>query len=323
MTENLKKLIHILSDGEFHSGAELGHTLGLTRSAIWKLIRQFSDWDIDVEARTNKGYKIAPLELLDAQQLKAHIDTDSILEIFDAIPSTNDYLMQIAASKTHRIHVCFAEKQISGKGRLGRPWISPYARNIYLSILWHFDKDLSQLSGLSLAIALTIIDALKAYGIEKNIGLKWPNDVLYQQKKLAGVLIEASGETHSHSSTVVIGVGLNVDMPLSMTQYIDCPYIDIATLTAERPSRNKLASLLLQHIFSNLTLFQTEGFSPFLSRWSAVDITANQPVTLLTPAGNISGIGHGIDAQGHFTLTTQEGEIRHFASGEISLRLGE
>lgn len=321
MTENLRKLIHILSDGEFHSGAELGQILDLTRSAIWKLIRQFSDWDIKVEARTNKGYRIAPLEFLNKQKLEAYLP-HSTLEIFDSLPSTNNYLMQIAA-KTQGTHVCFAEKQTAGKGRLGRHWISPYARNIYLSVLWHFGKDLSQLSGLSLAIALSIIDALKAYGIQQNIGLKWPNDVLYQQQKLAGVLIEASGETHSHSSTVVIGVGLNVDMPFSMTQYIDRPYIDIATLTSERPSRNKLAGLLLQHIFSNLTLFQTKGFSPFLPRWPAVDLAANQPVTLLTPTGNISGIGHGIDAQGHFTLTTQEGEIRHFASGEISLRLGE
>jgi BirA family transcriptional regulator, biotin operon repressor / biotin---[acetyl-CoA-carboxylase] ligase len=332
MTEHLKTLIRILRDGQFHSGEELGKALGLTRSAVWKLIQQFPAWDIEIESRTNKGYRIPNgLVLLNAEHILSqvtdqHTVLPSNIEILDEISSTNDYLkaylkdgLKQNSVKINAPRICFAEKQTAGRGRLGRQWVSPYARNISLSILWPFQKEISQLSGLSLAIAVAIGNALKDYGIQEKIGLKWPNDIYWDNKKLAGILIELSGETHSVCNTI-IGVGLNIDMPLSMQEHIERPYIDIATLTNNIPDRNQLAGLLLNRIIAALILFDKKGFSPFLAQWQALDISLGKPATIITPAKKILGISRGIDENGFFLLEEKSGLISHFSGGEVSLR---
>jgi BirA family transcriptional regulator, biotin operon repressor / biotin---[acetyl-CoA-carboxylase] ligase len=325
MTNHLKTLIRILSDGQFHSGEELGKALSLTRSAVWKLMQQFSAWDIEVESKTNKGYRVVGgLALLQSTPILQYMTPISSaliesIEILDEIGSTNDYLKKIPT--TSRVaRVCLAEKQTAGRGRQGRPWISPYARNIYLSILWPFQKDLSQLSGLSLAVAVAIVEALKDYGITENIGLKWPNDIFGQNKKLAGVLVELSGETYDQCNAV-IGVGLNVDMPVSMHEIIDRSYTDIKTLTDSIPDRNQLAGLLLNRIVAALSLFNNQGFKPFVKPWRELDITFGKPVKILTPLKEIFGISRGIDENGFFLLEESNGVIISFSGGEVSLRL--
>jgi BirA family biotin operon repressor/biotin-[acetyl-CoA-carboxylase] ligase len=325
MTNHLKTLIRILSDGQFHSGEELGKALGLTRSAVWKLMQQFSAWNIEVESKTNKGYRVvgglALLESTPILQYMTPISSALIesIEILDEIGSTNDYLKKIpTASRAAR--VCLAEKQTAGRGRQGRPWISPYARNIYLSILWPFQKDPSQLSGLSLAVAVAIVEALKDYGITENIGLKWPNDIFGQNKKMAGVLVELSGETYDQCNAV-IGVGLNVDMPVSMHEIIDRSYTDIKTLTDSIPDRTQLAGLVLNRIVTALSLFNDQGFKPFVKPWRELDITFGKPVKILTPLKEISGISRGIDENGFFLLEESNGVIISFSGGEVSLRL--
>ena len=324
MTDHLKTLIRILSDGQFHSGEELGKALGLTRSAVWKLIQQFPEWDIEIESRTNKGYRIPNgLALLNIDQISRNLTINSLalldkVEIFDEISSTSDYLKKNHVN-TAMPRICLAEKQTAGRGRQGRSWTSPYARNIYLSLLWPFQKDISQLSGLSLAIAVAIVDALKDYGLQEGIGLKWPNDIFWQHKKLAGILIELSGETHSICNTV-IGVGLNVDMPLGMQESIDRPYTDIATLINNIPDRNQLVGLLLNRIIAALILFDAKGFNPFLAQWRSLDISFGKPVTIITPAKKILGISRGIDEAGFFLLEEKTGLVNRFSGGEVSLR---
>ena len=140
LPEKLKRLIQFLSDGQFHSGEELGKNLSITRAAVWKLLQQLSEWDLELEAKTNKGYRlIQNLELLnvaklDSQLTPANKKLINKLEIFDVLASTNDYLMQVMAKRTEKVQVCLAEKQTAGRGRRGKHWLSPYGRNIYLSI---------------------------------------------------------------------------------------------------------------------------------------------------------------------------------------------
>jgi BirA family biotin operon repressor/biotin-[acetyl-CoA-carboxylase] ligase len=322
----LKKLIQILSDGEFHSGENLGKQLGITRAAVWKLLKQLVDWDIELEAVTNKGYRLSQgIELLDANRFKAELSPANKkqlnnLEIFDVISSTNDHLMQTFTAKTEKVQICFAEKQLAGKARRGKAWVSPYGRNIYLSIGWRFERDASQLACLSLSIGVAVINALTHYGIKQSIDLKWPNDIYWQKQKLAGILIEIMGETHSHCH-IIVGVGLNLNLPKTAAGQIDQPWIDIASITQTKPERNKLAGLLLNELLLALTTFEQKGFSPFKAQWQQYDCTLGKMVKIIMPTNIITGIGRGIDEKGCFLLENERGELQRFSSGEVSLRL--
>lgn len=324
MTEILKKLIDILRDGKFHSGEQLGKSLGITRSAIWKFVKQLKAWDIEIKSVTKKGYCIPNgLNLLNREKILSAISDKqksliNEIQLFDTLPSTNDYLLNSCSTKLKKCQVCFAERQTAGKGRLGRTWVSPFAKNIYLSLLWHFPRDPSELSGLSLAVAIAVTETLKTFGITENLSLKWPNDVLWKYKKLAGTLIEFSCEANNICNTV-IGIGLNIDMPYAYEEKISQPWIDLKTITREAVDRNAIAGALLNELLKTLILFQNEGLTPFIPLWQALDTTFGQPVSVTTPTTILQGINRGINAQGHFLLENAQNEIKNYSSGEISI----
>lgn len=266
------------------------------------------------------------MELLDKQIIEQYLDTkyrafsDKIV-ILDEVSSTNAYLIELSKIQANNINICFAESQFAGRGRLGRGWHSPYARNIYLSIRWKFAKEVNELSGLSIAIAVALARTLDEYGIKKGITLKWPNDVLWQSRKLAGILIEFLGGT-SNPYQAVIGVGLNVNMSQQSSQEIKQPWCDITEIIDETPQRNKLAGLLLNTLLSVLDEFQANGLKSFLNKWRYLDSSYGKKVTIIMPQQQtITGIGCGIDDRGLFLLKDSSNKIQAFAVGELSLRL--
>jgi len=328
MNTNLKKLIRYLSDGKFHSGAHLGKTLAMTRSGIWKLIQQFADLGIEVESVTGKGYRIhGGLSLLNLQRIKSYITKNNLkkikkIKIFAQIDSTNNYLIkQIKTSsitKHNGINICLAEQQTKGKGRLGRQWISPFGANIYLSMLYSFARDTSDLAGLSLVVATVVADVLMNLGI-KNVGLKWPNDILWQNRKLAGVLIESLGEAYGISNTV-IGIGLNVNMPATSGKLIDQPWVDLRSITKRLTDRNQIIGLLINQLIDKLILFQQKGMAAFMQKWQQLDVYIDKSVWVNTPTSKVYGIARGIDEHGYLRLEDKTGKIQVFSSGEVSLR---
>lgn len=343
--DSLSKVIQLLSDGAFHSGAELGKVLGLTRSAIWKLTQQFQSYHIELESITGKGYRIPNgLSLLDKNKIKTAFDSlatpfppsvssplsSSVpaynmacpeIEIHNSLSSTNDYLMNKLPHTENNL-CCLAERQTHGKGRLGRHWFSPFGRNIYLSLLWHFPCDLSELSGLSLVTAIALVKVLQQFGIRDDLGLKWPNDVLWKKQKLAGVLIEVSGETQN-SSRAVIGIGVNVSMPKESSQHIDQTWTDISVITGKKIDRNHLVASILNELLCSLIKFQNEGFQAFMNDWKSLDLCFEKKVCVNRASTKIYGTGLGINEKGYFQLKEASGNIQTFSSGEISLRLNE
>lgn len=328
MTKTLRKLLEILCDGAFHSGEHLGKTLSLSRSAIWKLLKQLDAWDLKLEAVTNKGYCIpGGLVLLEKEKLLSYVAPDlqnalDQIEIFDALPSTNDYLLNLIQQKSTHNRACFAEKQIAGKGRRGRTWISPFAKNIYVSLLWYFPQDPRELSCLSLAIAIAVVNALEQYGLKQALGIKWPNDVLWEGHKLSGILVEVSSEANDRCSAV-IGVGLNVDMSaLAHSGTIHQAWTDVQSLMGQKIDRNKLAGIVLSALIQSAQKFQNQGFEAFLKQWQALDVSLNKPLSIMSSTAQWEGIGRGINEQGHLVLELEGGLRKSFASGEVSLRLG-
>lgn len=239
----------------------------------------------------------------------------SQLELFSEIDSTNTHLMARAQTNAPSGCVCFAELQTAGKGRRGRQWISPQGQNIYGSILWRF-HDVSNLNGLSLAIGVGVIRALKKQGIE-NVGLKWANDIYCDGKKLGGILIEVS--THSNNqASVVVGFGLNLALPANI-EAITQPYTDLSTIVADfKIERDLLIADLLNELLPIVATFEKQGLGAYLDEWRELDCLINKTATLFSHSKTVQGVVRGIDDDGLLKLQLDNGEIQTFSSGEVS-----
>ncbi|MEJ2644971.1 MAG: bifunctional biotin--[acetyl-CoA-carboxylase] ligase/biotin operon repressor BirA [Gammaproteobacteria bacterium] len=318
------RLLELLADGRFHSGQALGEALGVSRAAVWKHLRALQALGLDVHAVRGRGSRCAqPLELLDAERVCAALSPRgrarlSGLDIHTDIDSTNTQLQRKAAAGAPAGSVCLAEYQRAGRGRRGRAWVSPFASNIYLSLLWRFACSPAALSGLSLAAGIGALRALRELGLE-DAGLKWPNDILCGGRKVAGVLLDMTGESGGPSH-VVVGVGVNVRMPAGAARSIDQPWSDLERLAGTAISRNELAGRLIEQMLDVMAVFEHDGFEAFMDEWRRYDLVAGQEVQLLLPDSVVSGQAHGIDPSGALLVRTG-GEARRFASGEVSLRM--
>lgn len=311
-------LLSILADNTFHSGETLGATLGISRAAISNHIKVLSSLGLDIFSVTGKGYCLAqPLKLLDLQKIKEQLTSSHTaeIELLNVIGSTNQYLKDKTVDLCNA-HTCLAEAQTAGRGRHGRKWVSPYAASLYLSMHWSFAGGYSVLGGLSLAIGVAIVDALNQCGVQ-GIQLKWPNDIYAQGKKLAGVLIEVEGQIGG-GCQAIIGVGLNVSLPNNIEE-IGQPWIDLTQLSEPLIDRNLLAGALISELAKSLDLFEKRGLEPFITKWRALDVYANQPVKLTIGEKIIAGISRGIDPSGAILLETVQG-VKAYHGGEISVR---
>jgi BirA family biotin operon repressor/biotin-[acetyl-CoA-carboxylase] ligase len=321
-------LLPLLADGEFRSGQDLADALGVSRTAVWKQVNRLgSELGLTIESVRGRGYRIpGGIDLLDAaaiqQALNARTGTLlAALEVFDTIDSTNAELLRRAQQGCSSGLVCTAEQQSAGRGRRGRQWVSPYASNLYLSLLWEFSQGAAALEGLSLAVGVAVARALRSCAIPA-VQLKWPNDVLYAGAKLGGILLEMTGDTAGRCQ-VVVGVGLNVAMPLAAADAIDQAWTDIKTISAGRyPARNRLLAALLNELVPLLADFETQGFSHWRDEWQSLDAFAGASVVLNTGAAQMGGVARGVDARGALQLETTTG-MQSVYGGEISLRAAQ
>ena len=323
ISDKQKKILTLLADGEFHSGTDLAVILGISRSAVWKQLNGLADFGLSHSAVSGKGYRLDnPLELLAASKINDAVDVRagaliSSLEIHDQIDSTNRYLVERSQDNALSGSVCFAEYQTAGKGRRGRQWVSPYGCNIYLSILWRFQQGPAAISGLSLAIGVAVIRALKQHQIN-DIGLKWPNDIYSQGKKLGGILVEVSGETDGPCSAV-IGLGLNLFLPETQARSITQAWTDLSRITGQNQLfRNKLAGTLLNHLLPVMAEYESVGITSYLDEWRGYDCLTGQAATLFIGQQQFEGIVRGIDDNGMLLIERPDGRVQTFASGEVS-----
>lgn len=314
------QLLKILADGSFHSGETLGASLGVSRAAVWKSIQALTLIGCDVHAVRGKGYRLAePLELLDSNAIRSSLGPVSQsllqhLEIKGEIDSTNRYLMSQPAAVSGS--VCLAESQTAGRGRRGRDWISPFGRNIYMSVVWRYDEGPARLSGLSLAVAVAVVRALEAAGIEQ-AAVKWPNDIFLGGGKVGGILLEVAGESNG-PCRVVVGIGLNIGMGLDAGRGIDQSWEDVKRIRPD-VGRNRLAGGILQELLPLLDGFAQHGFAPLRKEWSRSDLMFGKAVVVQRMDGPLHGRALGVDDSGALLLETGAG-VERIQSGEVSLR---
>lgn len=322
------RIIQHLADGRFHSGEDLAEICGITRAAIWKHIKRIQELlGMEVFSVRGKGYRLNyPLELLEKDKILAAMSPEGCellrqLEIHHSIGSTNAHLLEQESANKISGQVCLAEQQIAGRGRRGRLWVSPFGSNIYLSLLWKFAMSPTQLSGLSLAAGISLVHSLETIGVNE-VGLKWPNDVYWRGRKLAGLLLEVTGESEG-PSTVVVGVGINTGMTKSQGESIDQPWVTLREITGgNNVSRNRLAGLVLGNLLQTMADFARYGLQPLLEEWQRYDLYYNCSVSVHLGERNIHGVHRGIDTNGALLLE-HEGKMQPFHGGEVSLRLAE
>ncbi len=255
------------------------------------------------------------IEKLDLALIAPHLAFPISIEIYELIDSTNRYLLDLSRTNRHLSRaVCLAEQQTEGRGRLGRQWISPLSGNIYLSILWRF-SDISHIAGLSLAIGVGVVQVLQMLGI-KNVGLKWPNDIFFEQKKLGGILIESSIEPDNGCSCVV-GLGLNYAISDNDAQQINQPWTDLTQITPNLISRNEMVAKLLVRLVSLLSDYHEKKLAFYLEKWHEYDCFYNQHVTLTANQQPIKGIAKGVNTHGELLVETKT-ELLKFNSGEVT-----
>lgn len=261
-----------------------------------------------------------PLDLLDPDQIRSNI-SDEIIPLVSSIDrqqvidSTNTSLLESADDQIHG-RICLAEYQTAGRGRHGRSWVAPFASGLCFSIGWQFFKKIDQLQLISLLPAVALIRILKSLNL-KNVGVKWPNDILCDGDKLAGILIEMPKNiSDPNRHTVVIGLGINV---YNRAQLIEQPWTSLDQKLDLIPSRSKLAGLLITEIFGLLKKVEEEGFENIRNEWRTYDLLINKPVAVLVGDEKQNGISRGINDDGSIIVEIN-GELKSFMSGEISLR---
>lgn len=319
-------LLQQLADGRFHSGQRIAATLGVTRTAVWKQVQRLeSEFGIRVDAVRGRGYRLStPLELLDADRVRAELGSDSeqalqSLQLLAMTTSTNADANRDLPQVSNRAKVWLAEHQTEGRGRRGRRWVSTFGRNLYLSLAWRFELPMSELAGLSLVAGVVVAEALAEVGLAGH-SLKWPNDVLVDNRKLAGILVEVAGEAGGPAAAV-IGIGINFHVPDGAGSRIDQPWIDLRQAGAGHVSRNQLAGRLVDALIAACDLFAGERLEPFIDRWQAFDTLRGQPVRILRGTESIDGIYRGIAPSGAVVIENHAGLSEHHA-GEVSLRGG-
>ena len=266
----------------------------------------------------------AALEPLDRDRILAELSDVaraelSRLEVYPTLDSTNAYLLAGAGAGWPGGAVCLAEQQTAGRGRQGRSWLTPFGAGLALSLLWRFQTPPEALSGLSLATGIAVARALRNSAVSE-VGLKWPNDVRWRERKLGGILLESGGVPGMFH--VVAGIGLNVALSPQDAAPIDQPWVDLQEILGAAPvARNRLAAELIGELIAVYLRFQKEGFPGFAEEWARFDRVRGRRVRLQLPNATVAGIARGVDATGALLLETEGGRISSYLGGEISLRV--
>lgn len=314
------QLLNILADGEFHSGEILAQRLGISRASIFNALADVAAYGVELQRIRGRGYRLAQswqqLERDEVLRQLGNAGGQFDIEILSQAASSNTLLLQRAALGAQSGSVLAVEMQTAGRGRLGRTWHSGLGNALMFSLLWRFDCGLNALSGLSLAVGVAIVRTLNRLDAQ-GVQLKWPNDILTVQGKLAGVLIEAQGDMLGPSA-VVIGIGLNCTLPANLLRRIDQNAVALEEVCRNMPTRNQLLAAVLQELASVLQLFAQDGFVALRDEWEQYHLFQNMPVQLrMADGSSVSGIAHGVSDAGELRLETAQG-MRHFNSGEVA-----
>ncbi|WP_426220919.1 bifunctional biotin--[acetyl-CoA-carboxylase] ligase/biotin operon repressor BirA [Pseudomonas sp. DWRC2-2] len=312
-------LLKLLKDGRFHSGEALGAALGVSRSAVWKQLQHLeAELNLPLHKVRGKGYQLAsPLVFLTAEDIALNAPSLAWpIHISDSVDSTNAEALRLVDAGCAAPLLVLAEQQTAGRGRRGRKWVSPFAQNVYYSLVLRIDSGLRQLEGLSLVVGLAVMQTLRESGVQ-DVSLKWPNDVLVGQKKIAGILLELVGDP-ADICHVVLGIGINVNM--QRADEVDQQWTSVQLQTGSPVDRNTMVAQLGFQLQRYLERHREGGFVALKDEWEQNHAWQGRPVSLIAGISQVDGVVLGVDHQGALRLSV-DGVEKIYSGGELSLRL--
>ena len=309
----------------FVSGARLSEALGVTRSAVWKAALRLRELGVEIEGLPRQGYRLAvPCTPLDADALRARWSATTLSRLHELrvqwhTGSTNADLLGQPPPRG-RLSVCVAEHQAAGRGRRGRTWLAAPGSALCLSWAWRFDALPAHIGSLGLAIGIAAVATLESLGCT-GVGLKWPNDLVTEDGKLAGILIELVSEA-AGPALVVVGLGLNVALGASLREAVRGEgnrATDLRSAGAAAVDRNVLAARLVEDGLDAMLRWERDGFAPLIPAWRALDRLHGHDVVVRHIDRALEGVARGVDLDG--ALLLDDGQTVHrLSSGEASVR---
>lgn len=319
-------LMRLLSDGNVHSGEQLGEALGVSRAAVWKQLKKLDALGVELVAVKGKGYRLSQrFEPLEGAKIVERLPAQArhlLARLFveGQLPSSNEYLRQRFNQGAGHGEVCLVELQTAGRGRRGRVWTTPWGQNLMMSLGWRFEAGVAALEGLSLAVGVVVSQVLEQHGVAPR--LKWPNDILLaeagdQLGKLAGILIEVTGDA-AGPCEVVIGMGMNLSLSDTQRAAIDQPVAALLDVHGGL-SRNQLAADMVAGLLAMLADFEQVGFGAWRDEWNARHAYAGLPVCIIQGEHVSDAIAGDVDESGNLWVTEND-HSRRLTGGEISVR---
>ncbi|MBT2283880.1 biotin--[acetyl-CoA-carboxylase] ligase [Paenibacillus polymyxa] len=316
-------LLHMLlnAEGRFVSGEEISRNLSISRTAVWKHVNKLRDMGYEFEAVSRKGYRLVTKpESIDATALQLALDTTVFgrkAVLLTSTLSTQGDVLKLAEQGQAEGAVVIAEEQTGGRGRFGRQWFSPPGKGIWMSILLRPDLPLQHTPQLTLLTGVAVCRAVRACS-GADAGIKWPNDVLIDGRKVCGILLESTVEDHEVRYCIAgIGVDVNFD-PEDYPEDLTTIATSLKMETGQSVDRTKLTAAILTELEQLYFLYQKEGFGVISALWEALSVSMNREITVTNPHGVIEGKAIGLDSSGALLVEKHDGEHTLIISGEIS-----
>jgi BirA family biotin operon repressor/biotin-[acetyl-CoA-carboxylase] ligase len=320
-----QKILSILTDGESHTTAEMASVLGLSPVTVRRHVRALAHLGLGIQRVSAQAYRSCALfRPLNHRRILNHLSAQAPtiterLHLRERVDSTNLYLLRKAKrGQCLSGTICIAEAQRAGRGRRGRSWVATPYCNVMLSMAWWLDDRAGTLAGLSLAAGVAVARGLADYGIT-GVGLKWPNDILWHQRKLGGVLVDVHRRV-GMGVLAIVGVGLNGFVAEQDGARIGQDWTDLRRITGKAINRNRLVALLIKQLCDMFEMFQRTGFAHFRVDWEQLNVSQGQRVRLLSKEQTIIGRALGVDDNGALRIMQDDRRIQVFHSGEISVR---
>jgi BirA family biotin operon repressor/biotin-[acetyl-CoA-carboxylase] ligase len=317
-------IIELLKEGQedYLSGEEISRKLGISRTAVWKHINKLKEAGYDIDAVTKRGYKLKSMpDTLLPEEIKSQLNTKVLgqhIYYFNEIDSTNRYCKELGEKKAPEGTLVVAEYQEKGRGRLGRTWTSPARKGLWFSLLLRPKIAPQEASRLTLLTAVAVAEALHKQ-CNLAVGIKWPNDILINGKKIGGILLEIKAEA-DQINYLVLGIGININVDFE--EFPD-DLVQIATsLSMEKGftlSRVEILKVILEKIEEKYCQYLNMGFGPILNLWKKYNVTLGKKVTVTNWQRTWVGWAEDIDPNGGLVLTLPDGTKEIIYSGDVTL----
>jgi BirA family biotin operon repressor/biotin-[acetyl-CoA-carboxylase] ligase len=303
------------------SGEQLASTLGISRAAIWKAIKNLRDKGYEIEASTRLGYRLlSSPDILRSEEISPLLATKIFgkrIEYFSVVISTNSEAKAIAQKGAQEGTVVIAEEQTGGKGRMDRSWVSPKG-GIWLSIVLRPPVTPILAPRFAIMSAVAVAKSIKTLGIDPQI--KWPNDILVGGKKICGILLELAAQMDRIDHLVIgIGVNANFDTGILVEGGASNPTSLLSEIGVKIDRPRFIAELLLK-LEEEYERIISNDWESIKNDWSEFCLSVGDNITLITLNGEINGKMIGIDDYGALRLQLLNGEIKSFASGDVTVR---